>query len=171
MGFSRQEYWSGLPFPSPGNKKEVKRKKKKSLVFLRLSSILGSHTFFFLFFHWREIAVLFLVAQLCLTLCDPMDCSPPGFSVYGDSPGKNARVGLPCPSWKWLRKKLKHSWFFKTLQHPGFSYFFFSFFFNWWIITLQYYGFCHTSTWISHRYTRVPSLLISPPTVLPTPPL
>ena len=21
--------------------------------------------------------------QLCLTLCDPMDCSPPGFSDYG----------------------------------------------------------------------------------------
>ena len=24
-----------------------------------------------------------LVAQSCLTLCNPMDCSPPGFSVYG----------------------------------------------------------------------------------------
>ena len=24
-----------------------------------------------------------LVAQLCLTLCDPMDCSPPGTSVPG----------------------------------------------------------------------------------------
>ena len=23
------------------------------------------------------------VAQLCPTLCDPMDCSPPGSSVYG----------------------------------------------------------------------------------------
>ena len=32
---------------------------------------------------------LCLVAQLCLTLCDPMDCSPPGTSVHGDSPGKN----------------------------------------------------------------------------------
>ena len=38
-------------------------------------------------------AVLCLVAQSCLTLCDPMDCSPPGSSVYGDSPGKNTRVG------------------------------------------------------------------------------
>ena len=28
-------------------------------------------------------------AQSCLTLCDPMDYSPPGFSVHGDSPGKN----------------------------------------------------------------------------------
>ena len=24
-----------------------------------------------------------LVAQLCLTLCDPMDCSQPGSSVHG----------------------------------------------------------------------------------------
>ena len=24
-----------------------------------------------------------LIGQLCLSICDPMDCSPPGFSVYG----------------------------------------------------------------------------------------
>ena len=41
MGFSRQEYWSGLPLPSP------------------------------------------VCAQSCLTLCNPMDCSPPGSSVHG----------------------------------------------------------------------------------------
>ena len=34
-----------------------------------------------------------LIAQLCLTLCDPMDCSPPGSSVHGNSPGKNTGVG------------------------------------------------------------------------------
>ena len=33
------------------------------------------------------------VAQSCLTLCDPTDCSPPGSSVHGDSPGKNTGVG------------------------------------------------------------------------------
>ena len=32
-------------------------------------------------------------AQLCLTLCNPMDCSPPSSSVRGDSPGKNTGVG------------------------------------------------------------------------------
>ena len=37
------------------------------------------------------------VAQSCLTLRDPMYCSPPGSSVHGDSQGKNTRVGLPCP--------------------------------------------------------------------------
>ena len=34
-----------------------------------------------------------LVAQSCPTLCDPMDYSPPGSSVHGDSPGKNTGVG------------------------------------------------------------------------------
>ena len=34
-----------------------------------------------------------LVTQLCPTLCDRMDCSLPGFSVHGDSPGKNTGVG------------------------------------------------------------------------------
>ena len=34
-----------------------------------------------------------LIAQSCLTLCDTMDCSSPGSSVRGDSPGKNTRVG------------------------------------------------------------------------------
>ena len=34
-----------------------------------------------------------LVAQLCLTLCDPVDYSPPGSSVHEDSPGKNTGVG------------------------------------------------------------------------------
>ena len=38
-------------------------------------------------------AALGLVAQSCPTLCDPVDCSPPGSSVHGDSPGKNTAVG------------------------------------------------------------------------------
>ena len=37
--------------------------------------------------------VLCLVAQSCLTLCDPMDCSPPSFSVHGDSQDKKTGVG------------------------------------------------------------------------------
>ena len=46
------------------------------------------------------------------------------------------------------------------------------FVFNWRIITLQYcVDFCHTSTWIKHRYTCVPSLLNLSPTFHPIPPL
>ena len=33
------------------------------------------------------------VAQSCLTLCDPMDCSPSASSVHGDSPCKHTGVG------------------------------------------------------------------------------
>ena len=59
-----------------------------------------------LFIHLREICISFswnyydlvlccavLVAQLCLTLCDPMDYNQPGSFVHGDSPGKNTGMG------------------------------------------------------------------------------
>ena len=64
-----------------------------------------------------------LVAQSCPTLCDPMDCSPPGSSVLGDSPGKNTGVSChallqgifptqgsnPCfPQCRWIRYCLSH---------------------------------------------------------------
>ena len=33
-------------------------------------------------FLWKKIKVKLLVAQSCLTLCNPMDCNPPGSSVH-----------------------------------------------------------------------------------------
>ena len=42
---------------------------------------------------WTFFAVLCLVTQSCPTLCNSMDCSPPGSSVHGDSPGKNTEIG------------------------------------------------------------------------------
>ena len=64
------------------------------------SASLHSHPFFFFFFglhqffppSYKYVCVLCLVAQSCLTLCDPVDCSPPGSSVHGDSPGKHTGV-------------------------------------------------------------------------------
>ena len=38
-------------------------------------------------------SVLGLAAQWCPILFDSMDCSLPGSSVHGDSPGKNTGVG------------------------------------------------------------------------------
>jgi len=35
-----------------------------------------------------------MCAQSCPTLCNPMDCSPPGCSVHGIFPGKN--TGVDC---------------------------------------------------------------------------
>ena len=34
-----------------------------------------------------------LVSQSCLTVCNPTDCSPPGSSIHGDSPGESTGVG------------------------------------------------------------------------------
>ena len=31
----------------------------------------------------KQVKSLCLVAQSCLTLCNPMDCSPPGSSLHG----------------------------------------------------------------------------------------
>ena len=46
------------------------------------------------------------------------------------------------------------------------------FIFYWRIIALQYFVvFCQISTWVSHRYTYIPSLLNLPPVSLPIPPL
>ena len=33
--------------------------------------------------HGVSLVMVMLVAQSCLTFCDPMDCSPPGSSVLG----------------------------------------------------------------------------------------
>ena len=35
--------------------------------------------------------------QLCLTLCDPIDGSPPGSSIHGIFRGKSTGVGCHCP--------------------------------------------------------------------------
>ena len=34
-----------------------------------------------------------VLTQSYLTVCNPMDCSPPDSSVHGNSPGKNTGVG------------------------------------------------------------------------------
>ena len=39
-----------------------------------------------------------LVSQLCLSLCNPMDCSPSGFSVHGIFPRQDYWNGVPFPS-------------------------------------------------------------------------
>ena len=56
--------------------------------FLQKKSAFKTNVFSYLMF-----AMLCLVSQSCPTLCDPMDCSLPGFSVHGGSLGKNTGVG------------------------------------------------------------------------------
>ena len=68
MGFSRQEYWSELPFPLPGN---LPRDRTPVM-----SPALAGE-----FFSTSPTSAS-LVAQSCPTLCNPMDCSTPGFPVH-----------------------------------------------------------------------------------------
>ena len=65
MGFPKQEFWSGLPFPLPGNPGSGIKPASPALA--------GG-------FFTTEPS---LCAQSCPTLCDPMGCSPPGSSVQG----------------------------------------------------------------------------------------
>ena len=41
----------------------------------------------------QSLLSVHLITELCPTLCDSMDCSPPGSSVQGETPGKNTTVG------------------------------------------------------------------------------
>ena len=51
---------------------------------LRSASIIKPQTFVFFFFG-NFLDYMNLVAQLCLTLCNSLDCSLSGFSVHGIS--------------------------------------------------------------------------------------
>ena len=71
------------------------------------------------------ITTMCLAAQPCPTLCNLMDCSPPGSSVLGDSPGKNTEVGCHAllqgifPTQR-LNPGLPHcKWILYCLSHQG----------------------------------------------------
>ena len=64
MGFSRQEYWRGLPFPSPGDLPDSGMEPTSSMSpALQVDSLPLNH----------GGCLKVEVAQPCLTLCDPMD--------------------------------------------------------------------------------------------------
>ena len=85
--FSRQEYWSGLPFPSPGDLPDP------GIEPASLMSPALAGGFFTtespgkpILYSKNKISPCIsigLVAKLCPTLCDPMDRSPPASSVHG----------------------------------------------------------------------------------------
>ena len=69
---------------------------------------------------WRQESqnswAVCLVTQSCPTLCDPMDCSPPDFSVHEVSPGKNTWVG--CHALLQDIVHLSHQWGLTGLLVP-----------------------------------------------------
>ena len=80
MGFSRQEYWSELPFPSPGYLPNPGIKPASPVLAggLFTSEQPGKPIGFL-----AAAAAAAKLLQLCLTLCDPIDGSPPGSPVPG----------------------------------------------------------------------------------------
>ena len=93
MGFSRQEYWSGLPFPSPGDLPDAGIEPGSpafqadalaseppiyNVVLLSSDSVISTYTHTHIYY----ICCCCSVAQSCLTLCNPADCRTPGFSVF-----------------------------------------------------------------------------------------
>ena len=76
-GFFRQEYWSGLPFPSPGDLPDPGIE-SKSLVSpaLQMDSLPTKPS-------GKPNAYPCEHAQSCSTFCEPMDCSWPGSSIHG----------------------------------------------------------------------------------------
>ena len=92
MGFSRQEYWKWLSCPPPEDLPDPGIEPVSLM-----SSALGGG-FFTTSTAWERKGES-EVAQLCLTLCDPMNCSPLGSSAHGDSPGKKTGVGCHFLLW------------------------------------------------------------------------
>ena len=81
----RQEYWNGLPCPPPGNLPNPEMEDKSLMSpalasgFFTTSATWEAPTNK----DWLPLVVLCSVAELCLTLCKPMNCNPPDSSVHG----------------------------------------------------------------------------------------
>ena len=90
LGILRQEYWSGLLFPSPGDLPDPGMEPGSPAwqadIFAIWATIFSPEL--------NSVENESEVAQLCPTLCDPLDDSPPGSSVRGTFPGKS--TGVDC---------------------------------------------------------------------------
>ena len=121
IGFLRQESWSGLPFlsrknlPDPGIEPASLALQADSL----LSEPLGKLSMvcfimyiililsYFLFFYLHIYAYIAAKSfQLCLTLCDPIDGSPPGSAISGILQARTLEwVAISFSNaWKWKVK-------------------------------------------------------------------
>ena len=73
MGFPRQEYWSGLPFPAPGDLPNPGMEPMS----LTSPAMAGE------FFTTAAAAAAAKSLQSCPTPCNPIDGSPPGSPIPG----------------------------------------------------------------------------------------
>ena len=127
MGFSRQEYWSGLPLPSltccHTHSLSICSLPLHTLTHIKCSSpsfYASPHHFLYVmpfWIRWPVCVCACSVAQSRATLCNAVDCSPPGSSGHGilqtrilewvpfPSPGNRPNLGieprlLSCLHWR-----------------------------------------------------------------------
>ena len=117
MGFPRQKYWTGLPFSAPGDLPDSGIEPASPS--LQVDSLPLRHP--------RSLCVCVCVCvyiyiakllQSCLTLCDPIDSSPPGSPVPGILQARTLEwIAISFSNaWKWKvkGKLLSHVWLFAT---------------------------------------------------------
>ena len=89
MQFSRQEYWSAEPSPSPGHlpnpgiRPRSPTRQADSLLSESPGKPLLQPMHIYLITQMKQTNSLSEIAQLCPTLCDPMDCRLSGSSIHG----------------------------------------------------------------------------------------
>ena len=98
MGFSRQEYWSGLPIPPSGDLPDPGVKSDWQANSLPLSHQLRSVS--------QSISS---VPQLCPTLCNPMDCSMQVFPVLHQCLLKLKLMSVAQPHVHWVGDAIQPS--------------------------------------------------------------
>ena len=94
MGFSRPQYWSGLPHPPPGDLPDSDSGIEPTCVtpsaldgFFTTSATWEVHTFRSgQYIDIDTSQSVSSVTQSCPTLCDPMNCSMPGLPVHQQLP-------------------------------------------------------------------------------------
>ena len=161
LGFSRQEYWSGLPFPSPGSLPDPgHRPGSPALQADSLPIDLQGKPYFIssccccwvtsvvsdsvrprrrqptrMPCPWDSpgkntgVGCHFLlqcmkvkseseVTQSCLTLSDPIDCSPPGSSIYGIFQARVLEWGTIAFS-DFISRDKHNSWMFSYMKILG----------------------------------------------------
>ena len=85
MGFSRREYWSGLPFPSPRDLPGPGIETTPLMSPALAGGFFTSSTTWETFNPSSTWACAVLSHSVVSDSRDPMDCSPPGSSVHGIS--------------------------------------------------------------------------------------
>ena len=98
QGFSRQEYWSGLPFPSQG----IFPTQGSNMGLLHYRQILYQMS------HQERSAAAAAAAkslQSCPTLCNPIDGSPPGSAIPGI---------LQATTLEWVAISFSNAWKWKV---------------------------------------------------------